>query len=442
MGANNNHERTWMRPFFTIWSGQAISMFGSSVVQFALIWFLAEKTSSATMLALASIFSALPYIIIAPWAGALVDRLNRKRVMIISDGSIAVVSLVLATLFYLKVTQPWHIFIVMFLRSVGGVFQYPAMAASVALMAPKEHLGRIGGMNQTLQGVLFIIAPPVAAFLLLLLPFYGVMLIDVFTAFFGILPLFFIPIPHPPPSAHPEGIDSKVELLLHDVKAGLRYVWHWPGLRTVLLLGGLVYFIMSPTISLGAILIRTYFKLGAKELGFVQSAMGIGIFLGGLVISIWGGTRKKIYTVAGGLVGMGVGTVIIGLTPPSLFFIAVIGAFIAGMMMSAANAPLTAIIQSSVDARMQGRVLTVFNSIISVISPLGLAIAGPLSDLFGVHIWYLVAGIACLAMGIAAFFMRSVQNLEMEGQRHMAEMARIDFQPVARNGEKDEFDLD
>lgn len=433
--------RGWLRPFLTVWIGQAVSQFGSAVVQFALIWWLAELTNSATMLAYASIVGTLPYILVAPWAGALVDRWNRRIVMIVADGSIAVFSAGLALLFLFHVALPWHIFLVMFLRSVGGVFQWPAMAASVPLMVPKGHLARVAGMNQTLQGVMAIVAPPVAAFLLLLLPMQGIMLVDVSTALLGICPLLFLVIPQPPPITRPEGVQSKLGSLQHDVRAGIRYVWRWPGLRTVLLLGGLVYFIMAPTVSLGPILVRTYFKLGVKELGILQAAMGIGLVLGGLLLSVWGGTKKKVFTVAGGVLGIGIGTTLIGLTPSWLFYLAVGGAFLSGAMVSVANAPLTAIIQSCVDPRMQGRVLTVFNSIISIISPLGLAIAGPLSDLFGVHIWYLVAGIACLAMGILAFFLRSVQNLEEEGLRHMEAMARIDFVPVEREGEKAENEI-
>jgi MFS transporter, DHA3 family, macrolide efflux protein len=427
--------RVWLRPFLTVWVGQAISQFGSAVVQFALIWWLAELTNSATMLAYASIVGTLPYILVAPWAGALVDRWNRRIVMIISDGSIAVFSAGLALLFLFHSVHPWHIFLVMFLRSVGGVFQWPAMAASVPLMVPKAHLSRVAGMNQTLQGVMAIVAPPVAAFLLLLLPMQGILLVDVCTAVLGIFPLLYLAIPQPPPLTRPEGVQSKLGGLAHDVSAGIRYVWRWPGLRIVLLLGGLVYFIMAPTVSLGPILIRTYFKLGVKELGVMQAAMGIGLVLGGLLLSVWGGTRKKVFTVAGGVLGIGIGTILIGLTPPSLFYLAIAGAFFSGAMVSIASAPLTAIIQSCVDSRIQGRVLTVFNSIISIMAPLGLAIAGPLSDLFGVHIWYLVAGVACLVMGFLAFFLRSVENLEAEGLRHMEAMASIDFVPVEREGE-------
>jgi len=428
-----------MRPFFTIWGGQAVSTFGSSIVQFALIWHLAEQTNSATVLAFASIVSALPYIFVAPWAGALVDRWNRKRVMILSDGSIALLSLVLLLLFYTNHVRPWHIFAIMFMRSVGGVFQWPAMAASVPLMVPENQLGRIGGMNQTLQGALMIVAPPVAAFLLTFMPLWSIMAVDVSTALIGIIPLAITAIPQPPVRFGPGDIQSKVGSIKNDIRIGLRYVLRWPGLRTVMLLGGLVYFIMSPTVSLGPILVRNYFHGGAKDLGFVQCAMGIGIFIGGVVLSIWGGTRKKVYTVAGGLVGVGIGTLIIGFSPPHLLNLAVAGAFIAGLMVSVANAPLTAIIQSSVDLRVQGRVLTVFNSLISVISPLGLVIAGPLSDIFGVHVWYIIAGLGTLSLGLLAFLLRSVQNLEEEGRKHREAMARIDFRPVSRETEKDEF---
>src|SRR5215213_1583348 len=140
----------WAGHFFTIWTGQALSLFGSALVQFALIWWLTQKSGSATVLAVATLVGMLPQIVIGPFAGALVDRWNRRAIMIIADGTIAVFSLLLAYLFATGKVQIWHIYAIMAVRSIGGAFHFPAMSASTPLMVPKEQLTRINGLNQAL----------------------------------------------------------------------------------------------------------------------------------------------------------------------------------------------------------------------------------------------------------------------------------------------------
>jgi MFS transporter, DHA3 family, macrolide efflux protein len=139
--------RSWARRFFTIWTGQALSLFGSALVQFALIWWLTQKSGSATVLAIAVLVGMLPQIVIGPFAGALVDRWNRRTIMIVADTTIAVFSLLLAYLFAAGTVQIWHIYAVMAIRALGGAFHFPAMSASTPLMVPKEQLTRINGLN-------------------------------------------------------------------------------------------------------------------------------------------------------------------------------------------------------------------------------------------------------------------------------------------------------
>jgi DHA3 family macrolide efflux protein-like MFS transporter len=155
-----------MIPFFTIWAGQAFSLVGSQVVQFALVWWLTQLTGSATVLATASLVALLPEIVLSPIAGAYVDRWNRRIVMIVADGLIALASLWLAYLFWIGATQVWHVYVILAIRAVGGSFHWPAMQASTSLMVPKEQLTRVAGLNQTLKGVLNIACPPLGALLL------------------------------------------------------------------------------------------------------------------------------------------------------------------------------------------------------------------------------------------------------------------------------------
>ena len=175
-------EQHWMRKFIPIWSAQIFSLLGSGLVQFALVWWITQKTGSAALLATATLVAVLPEVFLAPFAGALVDRWNRRKVMIVADAIIALFTLVLAVLFALDLVQIWHIFVVMFLRSVGGIFHWPAMQASTSLMVPEKHFSRIAGINQALRGSLSIIAPPLGALLMTLLKFYQVIAMDVITA--------------------------------------------------------------------------------------------------------------------------------------------------------------------------------------------------------------------------------------------------------------------
>ena len=157
--------QNWKKNFLVVWIGQAFSLLGSSLVSFALVWWMTTTTGSAVILTTAMLVSLLPEVFLSPFAGALVDRLNRKKVMIIADTCIAVATLVMGLLFWLDVVQLWHIYVLLFFRSLGGAFQWPAMSASISLMVPEKELGRIAGLNQAVRGVLNIIGPPLGALL-------------------------------------------------------------------------------------------------------------------------------------------------------------------------------------------------------------------------------------------------------------------------------------
>jgi len=186
-----------MTAFFTIWGGQAFSLLGSQLVQFALVWYMTQRTGSATVLALASLVALLPQIFLGPVAGALVDRWNRRVVMMVADSLIALATVILAALFFFDAVQIWHIYLLMFIRSAGGAFHWPAMKASTTLLVPDQHLSRIAGLNEGLWGLASIVSPPLGALLIGLLPMQSILAIDLGTALLAITPLIFITIPNP-----------------------------------------------------------------------------------------------------------------------------------------------------------------------------------------------------------------------------------------------------
>jgi DHA3 family macrolide efflux protein-like MFS transporter len=406
-----SQQADWRPPFFLIWTGQAFSLMGSSLVQFALVWWLTQTTGSATVLATATLAAILPGVFLGPFAGALVDRWNRRIVMMVADGCIALATLGLAYLYMMGVMQIWHVYVIMAIRAIGGGFHWPAMQASTSLMVPKAHLSRVAGLNQTIQGALNIISPPLGAVLLGILPLHGIMAIDIATAMLAIVPLFFVYIPQPQRSAAALAEGGHTSLW-GDVHEGLRYIWNWPGVMAILVMATVINFLVNPAFTLMPILVTKHFGGQALQLAWIESAWGIGVVAGGLTLSVWGGFHRRILTTLVGLIGMGIGTLVIGLSPAAAFGLALGGMILAGFMNPITNGPVFAVIQSVVAPEMQGRVFTVIGSITSAMSPLGMAIAGPVADAFGVQTWFVVGGIVCALMGMSAFFMPAVVHLE------------------------------
>lgn len=404
----------WAGRFFTIWSGQALSLFGSALVQFALIWWLTQQSGSATVLAIATLVGMLPQIVIGPFAGALVDRWNRRAIMIVADGTIALFSLLLAYLFAAGIVQIWHIYVVMMIRALGGAFHFPAMAASTPLMVPKEQLTRVNGLNQALQGVNSLIAPPVGALLLGAMPTHGILLIDVGTALMAILPLLFLSVPQP--QRHEGGSGESNPSVWRDVRDGLAYVRTIPGFTTIIFMALFLNFLLVPTAALTPLLVTKHFGKGAIELGLMESVLGAGIISGGILLSIWGGFKKKIATTLAGIMGMGLGVMLVGLAPSNLFLLAILGNIVLGFMIPMANGPVGALMQTIVRPDMQGRVMSLVNSGATAISPLGLLIAGPFSDWLGIRVWYWAGGILCALIALSGFFMPIVMNIESHEQ--------------------------
>jgi DHA3 family macrolide efflux protein-like MFS transporter len=401
----------WAVPFFTIWSAQALSLFGSSLVGFALIWWLTAETGSATVLATATLISILPGVFIGPFAGALVDRWNRRLVMIAADGGIALATLALMLIYLSGNMQPWHVYVLMFVRAVGGGFHWPAMAASTTLMVPKEQFTRVQGMNQTLQGVNNIITPPLGALLLSLLPLNGIMGIDIVTATIAIMPLFFIAIPQPQRRAG-DAAGGGRPTVLHDVREGLAYIWGWPAFVIILASATIVNFVLTPAFSLTPILVTQHFQGDAMQLGWISSAFGAGILVGGLTLSAWGGLRSKIMTMLLGLGLMGSGVLVVGVAPSSWLWMGIAGMFLAGFANPITNGPLHALVQTTVDPSLQGRVFTTISSVAMATSPLSMAIAGPVADAVGVQVWYIAGGAICLALALMNRMLSSVMSLE------------------------------
>jgi len=277
---------------------------------------------------------------------------------------------------------------------------------------PDKHLARVAGANQTLQGLLSIFAPPLGALLIELFSTQNVLLIDVGTALLAILPLFFIPIPQPARHALQASGEIAKTSYSHDLREGFAYVVRWKGLLGIIILAMLLNFMIVPASSLLPLVVTKVFNGGAAELGWVESVFGVGVIVGGILLSIWGGFKRRIVTSFSGIIGIGLGVILTGFVPANMFYLLLAAQFVIGFMQVFANGPLMAIMQSTVAPDMQGRVFSLLGAGATAMMPLSLLVAGPISDVLGIRFWYVFGGTVCILMTVIAFFIPAIMNIE------------------------------
>lgn len=410
----------WKARFFTIWTGQSLSLVGSAAAQFALVWWVAQKTGSATVLATATLVALIPGVVLSPFAGVIVDRVSRKWVILLSDGFIALVSLWLAYLFWTGSIQISHVYIVMFLRSLGGAFHQPAMGAATTLMVPKEQFARVDGLNQAMGGALNVISPPLGAFLIALLPLSSIMIIDVATAAFAILGVVPFRVPNP------ERIERKESVLREfasDFREGFRFIIGWRDLA--IFVGILVWmnFLFMPTATLLPLLVTKHFGGDQFLLGWFQSGSGFGFIVGGLALTLWGVKRNRMVIAAVGFVGQGIAVFLLGSAPAHMGWIGIAALWLSGITVSIAVGCMRATYRTAVPPELQGRVFSLTSSLCGAANPLAVAIAGPLSDTLGIQFWYLFAGAGLLLAGVVGLVTPTMRRFEAEANRRSRELS-------------------
>lgn len=408
----NQLPKDWLKRFLIIWSGQAFSILGSQLVSFALVWWMTKETGSAIVLAASSTMIYLPRVLLGPFIGALIDRWNRRWVIILSDAGVAAATVLLAVLFWTGAVQLWHIYVLIFIRSLGGIIHFPAMESSMILMVPERHLPRIAGLNHVLNGGVSILGPALGALLMETLPMQGVLAIDVVTAFLAISPLFIISIPQP---VHQKPVDHITpRVVLQDVADGFKYLVGYRGLIMTIGYAILLNFILTPTGSFLPLLVTRHFNGGVWHLGLLESVSGVGMISGGLLLSIWGGFKRRIWNtiVAVGVLGFAI--LLIGSAPASAFPFVVGLVFIQGMSGTVMDGAIVSILQGIIRPDMQGRVFSLLLMAGGIASPLGLMVAAPVAERFGVQSWYIFCGSVAVILGLISPFLRDLTTMEEE----------------------------
>jgi len=423
---------TGMLGFTIIWIGQVVSLQGTAMTAFALTIWAWQITQQATALALVGFFNFAPTLIVAPFAGALVDRWNRKFVMMLSDLAAVTSTLIVLLLFSTGTLQIWHLFVTGAFSGAFGAFQFPAYSAAVTTMVSKKQYGRASGMLSTAQFASNIFAPALAAMLLNIIGIAGILTIDVFTFLVAIGALLLVHVPQPPVTR--EGQKSRGSLWKESAY-GFRYIYERKSLLALLLIFFCVNLLAPFTFTLLAPMILARTGNDTTVLGMVQSAIGIGGLVGGIVLGIWGGPKRRIHGILVGLTLVTMGMVFIGLGQN--LFIWALAAFFTIFFVPIINGSSQAIWQSKVAPDVQGRVFAARGMIAQIGAPMSMLLAGALADhvfepfmtlggsgipLFGwlvgsgpgagMSLMLVIAGALGMLVGLGGYAFSAVRNVE------------------------------
>jgi len=398
--------QSWKKKTVLFLVSQNLSLFGSMLVQYAIMWHITLTTQSGFMMTISILCGFIPTLLISPFAGVWADRFDRKRVIIISDALIAVATLGMAISFALGFNAIWQLFTVLAIRSLGTGVQTPAVSALLPQIVPADQLTRVNGIQNSVMSLVTIASPLLSGALLTLSPIEHIFLIDVGTAALAITILvFLLDIP-----AHHGAMEKQPINYMNDLRDGIRYIREHEFIHILFLYCALFFVCFSPVAFLTPLQTTRSYGADVWRLTAIEVAFSGGMMFGGFLIAAWQGFHNKLHTM---ILSLGLSAICIvglGLTPPFWLYLA--GMAIMGITMPLFNTPFTVLLQQKVDERYLGRVFSVFTMISSSVMPLSMLLFGPLADTMRIE-WMLLA--TGLLMLIEAVFMLRNKRLIRAG---------------------------
>lgn len=361
--------------FSIVWFGQIISVLASSMTAFGMAIWMYQKTQSATAMGLMQVFFITPFLLMSPIAGVMVDRYNRKLMMMVSDLAAGVGTIGILVLFAAGKLEFWHLYVALILNGIGNTFQWPAYSAAISTMVPKEQYSRANGMMSLVDAGPGVIAPLLAGALLPFIGLTGIMLIDVVTFVFAIGTLLIVYIPQPPRTQ--EGSAGQGSFW-KEAAYGFQYIFARPsllGLQLIFFFGnlfsGIGFTVLAPMI-----LART--AQNSLSLGTVESVGAIGGLVGGIVMSVWGGFKRKTHGVLLGWILCSIFSMLLGIG--QTLFVWAIAMAVTSVFIQMVNTSNQALWQAKVAPDVQGRVFSARRLIAWFSNPISPIIAGTLAD--------------------------------------------------------------
>lgn len=396
----------WQLRYWSIFTGQAVSLIGSSLTQFVLLWWITDTTSSVSALAMAGMAAMLPQALLGPLGGTFADRYNRRLILILADIGSAMCMALLVWLFLTHRIELWHAYVMMAVRSALQAFQYPATVASTPMLVPEHFLTRAAGLNQTMYGVMLVGAAPLGALAIGMMPIGLALSIDVVTALLGIVPLLVYSIPQTP-------IEKKrrCSSLWREFREGVDTVWHDPALRWMYLILTAAMVVVMPTFTMIPLLVKAHYAGGAQEVAIIESLSGVGMVTGGLIVAMLAPRRRANFVLWG--IALSCFTVAVtGMPAADMFWIGVVMWTASSVTYVMGTAPFTAIVQTTVPNQLQGRVLSLLSTLMGLGAPAGMLLAGPLGQLIGVRWLFFVLGVGGGVITLMGFLSPSIRQMD------------------------------
>lgn len=400
--------KNWKRNAGFFLAGQFLSMFGSMLVSHAVTWHITLTQQSGSLVALFTGAAMLPMVFISPFAGVWADRYNRKYLVNLSDGAIALITLAVALLFISDIQSIWILFVAVALRSVGQGVQQPAVNALIPQIVPDEHLIRFNGIQSTAQSLTMFAAPMAAGALLTFLPMEYIFFIDVVTAAIGIATVFFCV--KVSGVARQQDQNAGVKSYFREMAEGFRFIGGQPWLKTLFIFTALFCVLASPAAMLTPLQVTRTFGDDVWRLTGIELAFSIGMMAGGILISVWGGFKNKVHTMTLAWLLFGVATVLFGVVPNFWVYLGVM--VFCGCTMPLYNTPSMTLMQTKIPPELMGRVFSAIAIVNGLGMPLGMAVFGPLGDAMRIEVLLVATGVLLVA---GSFVLYGRKELVREG---------------------------
>ncbi|MBE4910580.1 MFS transporter [Bacillus luteolus] len=389
----------WQKSFFILYIGQATSLLSSSAVQFSIIWWITLETGSALSLTIASMVGLLPQAILGPFAGVWIDRYNRKKIMIIADSAVALSSLILGVTFLLGIQSILLVYLVLFIRALGETFHKPALQAVIPQLVPASELTKAGGYGQMINSACTMVGPMLGAFIMSVTSLPYAMLVDVLGATIAVVTLSLVNI------SKQLKKQSKNLDFIQDMKQGINAFRSNKALNRLAIPMLISTIIFVPIGTMLPLMVIGYFNGTAWHNGIVQTLFSIGMLIAAMLIGITGGLKRQFLMISLSTGLLGICALIGGILPPHLFWIFCIVVFVMGTTGMGFNIPFTSYIQRTVPAENLGKVISLITSAMSFAAPVGMFIAGPISEMIGVSNWMFFSGVFMILIGIVCYFL-------------------------------------
>jgi DHA3 family macrolide efflux protein-like MFS transporter len=382
----------WKKKTALFLGSQMLSLFGSMLVQYAILWYVTLNTKSGIMMTVVIICGFIPTFLLSPFAGVWADRYDRKLLIAASDALIAVSTLVMAVLFLMGYESLWLLFVMSAIRAAGAGVQTPAVSALLPQIVPEDQLTRVNGINGSLQAFNMLVAPMVSVALLSMASIEAIFFVDVVTAavaIFILLALLHVP-------KHQKAAEARKVGYMDDLKKGYLYIRDHAFLKQFFLFAACLFAFTAPAAFLTPLQVTRTFGADEWRLGAIEVAFSLGMLIGGGVIAAWGGFKNRTHTIAFACASFGICTFALGVVPSFWIYLAVMA--VTGLVMPLFNTPVIVLLQEKVEPDYHGRVFGVFSMISTSVMPLGMLVYGPIADIIRIEWLLIVTGAALAAM--------------------------------------------